>query len=113
MRRLLGVLRAEPEAHSEALAPQPGTEQLDALIAQVVRAGLPAHLSVHGAPRPVDGTIDVTVYRLAQEALTNVLKHAGAVSRVDVVLGYGDDAIELLVRDDGLGSRAASDGRGH
>jgi len=111
MRRLLGVLRAEgPDG--PALAPQPGTEQLDALVAQVARAGLPAALSVEGSPRQVPGTVDVTLYRVAQEALTNVLKHGRAVSRVDVVLRYCDHAVELTVRDDGRGAAAASDGRG-
>jgi signal transduction histidine kinase len=110
MRRLLGVLRAEEGG--TALAPQPGTAQLDALVGQVARAGLPARLARAGESRPLDGTIDVTLYRLAQEALTNVLKHAGEVSRVDVVLRYRDDAVELLVRDDGRGAPAA-DGAGH
>ena len=107
MRRLLGVLREE----GAALAPQPGTAELDALVEQVVRAGLPARLSVEGVPRPVGGTTGVTVYRLAQEALTNVLKHAGPVSRVDVLLRYDDAAIELRVRDDGRGG-PAGDGHG-
>lgn len=111
MRRLLGVLRAE-QAGGATLAPQPGTGQLNALIDQVARAGLPAQLSVHGVPRPLAGTLDVTLYRVAQEALTNVLKHGGAVSRVDVVLRYRDDAVELLVRDDGHGAQADSDSHG-
>jgi signal transduction histidine kinase len=113
MRRLLGVLRAEPADGAAALEPQPGAAQLEALVAQVARAGLPARLTVDGDPRPLVGTLDVTVYRLAQEALTNVLKHGGPVSRVDVSLRYRDDAVELLVRDDGRGARAAGDGRGH
>ena len=96
-----------------ALAPQPGTAGLEALVGQLARAGVPARLAVEGATRPLAGTIDVTLYRLAQEALTNVLKHAGEVSRVDVVLRYRDDAVELLVRDDGRGARAAGDGAGH
>jgi signal transduction histidine kinase len=61
MRRLLGVLRAEPGPNGAAMAPQPGTAQLDALTAQVARAGLPAHLSVDGAPRPLAPTLDVTI----------------------------------------------------
>ena len=73
---------------------------------------MPARLSREGRPRAVAGAVDLTVYRVAQEALTNVLKHAGPVSRVDVVLRYGDDAVELLVRDDGRGARAGGDGRG-
>jgi signal transduction histidine kinase len=111
MRRLLGVLRAEDGG--TALAPQPGTARLDALVGQVARAGLPARLAREGEARALDGTIDVTLYRLAQEALTNVLKHAGEVSRVDVVLRYRDDAVELQVRDDGRGARAAGDDAGH
>ncbi len=109
MRRLLGVLRSDPEA---GLAPQPGAAQLDALVEQLVRAGLPARLSVEGTPRPLDAALDLTVYRLAQEGLTNVLKHAGPVSRVEVVLRYRGDAVELLLRDDGRGARAEGDGRG-
>jgi signal transduction histidine kinase len=109
MRRLLGVLRTEPPDR----APQPGTAQLDALVAQVVRAGVPAQLAVEGRPQPIAAEVDVTVYRLAQEALTNVLKHAGRVEHVDVVLRYRDDAVELLVRDDGTAGPALVDGGGH
>jgi signal transduction histidine kinase len=112
MRRLLGVLRTE-SPDGAALAPQPGTGQLEALVEQVVRAGLPAGLSVEGRPRALAAEVDVTVYRLAQEALTNVLKHAGPVERVDVVLRYGDEAVELLVRDDGGGARPGGPGGGH
>jgi signal transduction histidine kinase len=114
MRRLLGVLRAEPPGGT--LAPQPGTDQLEALVEQVVRAGLPAGLTVEGRPHPIAAELGVTVYRLAQEALTNVLKHAGPVERVDVVLRYRDEAVELLVRDDGGGAQAGDgngDGAGH
>jgi signal transduction histidine kinase len=110
MRRLLGVLRDE---RGPDMAPQPGAAQLGALLAQVVRAGLPATLSVQGEERPLERTVDVTLYRVVQEALTNVLKHAGDVTSVEVVLRYGEDAVELAVRDDGLGSRAPGDGGGH
>jgi signal transduction histidine kinase len=109
MRRLLGVLR---EGDAAALAPPPGVAQLDALVEQVARAGVPARLSREGRPRTVADAVDLTLYRLAQEALTNVLKHAGAVSRVDVVLRFRDDAVGLLVRDDGRGARTGGDGRG-
>jgi signal transduction histidine kinase len=110
MRRLLGVLRGDERAPD--MAPQPGAAELGALLAQVVRAGLPAALSVQGEERPLERTVDVTLYRVVQEALTNVLKHAGDVTRVEVVLRYGEDAVELVVRDDGLGSHALGDGRG-
>ncbi|HWK25594.1 MAG TPA: ATP-binding protein [Solirubrobacter sp.] len=114
MRRLLGVLREDARAPQTdaAFAPQPGTGQLGALVDQVARVGVPAHLSVDGAQRALPATVDVTVYRVAQEALTNVLKHAGTVTRVDVVLRYGRDAVELVVSDDGRGP-AAVNGRGH
>jgi len=111
MRRLLGVLRDEA-SNGGTLAPQPGTAQLPTLVDQVAQAGLPAVLSVEGEDRPLTSAIDVTVYRLAQEALTNVLKHAGEVSSVDVRLSYRDDAVELVVRDDGRGPRSVGDGRG-
>ena len=112
MRRLLGVLRSERE-DAPALTPQPGVAQLETLVGQVTRAGLPARLTVEGRPRPLDGPTDVTLYRVAQEALTNVLRHAGAVTRVDVVLRYHDDAVELLVADDGRSAVPAGDGQGH
>lgn len=111
MRRLLGILRADRDATE--LAPQPGTAELAALVSHVSRAGLPARLAVEGPARPLAGTIDVTLYRVAQEALTNVLRHAGAVTRVDVVLRYREAAVELLVSDDGCGAEAAADGQGH
>ena len=109
MRRLLGVLRSD---QGTGVAPSPGADQLESLVAQVARAGLPAELRVEGERRPLAGTVDVAVYRVAQEALTNVLKHAGDVSRVDVLLRYRDDAVELAVRDDGRAAPAAGDGRG-
>ena len=110
MRRLLGVLREHGPASRWRRSR--ARTQLDALVEQVARAGVPARLSREGRPRPVAEDVDLTVYRLAQEALTNVLKHAGPVSQVDVVLRYGDDAVELVVRDDGHGARAAGDGAG-
>jgi signal transduction histidine kinase len=109
MRRLLGVLRDQGDAE---LAPQPGAAQLDALVRQVARAGVPARLSREGSPRALASAVDLTLYRLAQEALTNVLKHAGTVSRVDVVVRYADDAVELVVRDDGRGAGRNGDDRG-
>jgi signal transduction histidine kinase len=113
MRRLLGVLRTDEGPDDAALGPQPGVAQLGALVAQMAHAGLPARLSVEGEPQPLGPALDLTVYRLAQEALTNVLKHAGTVSEIDVVLRYGDGSIELRVRDDGRGAGAPGDGRGH
>jgi signal transduction histidine kinase len=109
MRRLLGVLRADD---GEGRAPQPGAAQLAALVDQVARAGVPARLAIEGRMRPLAEPVGLTVYRLTQEGLTNVLKHAGEVSRVDVVLAYRDDAVELTLRDDGRGPEATGDGLG-
>jgi signal transduction histidine kinase len=86
MRRLLGVLRGgEDEAGTRA--PQPGLSQLDALVAQVRSAGLPVEVSVEGEPAPLTPGADLTAYRVVQEALTNVLRHAGA-ARAHVGIRY-------------------------
>lgn len=113
MRRMLGVLR-EDEPGSDA--PQPGIAQLDALVAQSRTAGLPVELTVTGEQAVVSAGLGLTVYRLVQEALTNVRKHAGpAVTRVDVMLMYRPDEVEVRVTDDGTGSAgdARSGAGGH
>ena len=98
MRRLLGVLRGGDDA--EALAPQPGMAQIDALVAQVRSAGLPVDVRVEGEARPLAPGVDVAAYRVVQEALTNVLRHAGA-ARARVAIRYGADALELHVTNTG------------
>ncbi len=100
LRRLLGMLRTDDS--EAALAPQPGLEQVDALAAQVREAGLAVELCVHGARDGIPAGVDLAAYRIVQEALTNVLKHAAA-SRAAVRIGYRPDAIELEVLDDGHG----------
>jgi signal transduction histidine kinase len=97
-RRLLGVLRAPDE--ETGLAPQPGISDLDALAASVQAAGLPVHLVIDGDLAALPATVDVSVYRIVQEALTNVLKHAGP-ARADVTIGCGQDAVTIEVADDG------------
>ena len=110
LRRLLGVLRTD---HSEAaLAPQPGLDQVGALAAQVREAGLAVELRVDGARDGIPAGVDLAAYRIVQEALTNVLKHATA-SHAAVHVGYRPDAIELQVLDDGHGPIGAGhDGAG-
>jgi signal transduction histidine kinase len=109
MRRLLGVLREGRDGVGAPRAPQPGAAQLEELVGQVARAGLPVRLTVQGSERSLASAVDITLYRVAQEALTNVLKHADAVSRVDVVVRYLDEAVELRVHDDGRDRRTAGD----
>jgi signal transduction histidine kinase len=109
MRRLLGAMRQDGQRL--ALTPQPGLDNLDALVADVVRAGLPVQVHVEGARGPLPRAVDLSAYRIVQEALTNVLKHAHA-SSADVMICYGPDALEIAVRDDGRGATSV-DGVGH
>ena len=111
-RRLLGVLH-DPEEQT-GLAPQPGIGDLDALAASVQAAGLPVHLVIDGDLAALPATVDVSVYRIVQEALTNVLKHAGP-ARADVTIDCGLDAVTIEVTDDGTeesGHQAPGGGHG-
>jgi signal transduction histidine kinase len=102
MRRLLGMLRKEDE--ELALAPLPSLDHLDSLVAHVREAGLPVELHVEGARRTLPAGVDISAYRIVQEALTNALRHAGP-ARARVVVRYGEDEVELEVADDGHGSQ--------
>ncbi len=108
MRRLLELLR--PEDEGAGLVPQPGLDQLGALVTQVREAGLDVDLRVEGERRAVPAGVDLSAFRIVQEALTNVLKHAGP-ARAAVTLRYRPGEIELEVVDDGAAAR--STGRGH
>jgi signal transduction histidine kinase len=103
LRRLLGVLRVDHTADSDTdLRPQPGLATLDELVDRTRGAGLPVELVVTGEPRPLPAGPDLCAYRIAQESLTNVLKHAGPASaRID--LSYGTEVVALTVTDDGSG----------
>lgn len=98
-RRLLGVLRAGPSP--VPYAPQPSVGQLAELIDGMRDTGLPVRLVVTGDVRPVPAGMELTVYRIVQEALTNVLKHGRAVTAVAVTLEYAADGLALAVVDDG------------
>jgi signal transduction histidine kinase len=98
LRSLLGVLADEDEG--AGLAPQPGIGQLQGLLDRVRQAGLPADLEVQGQPRSVTANLDVTVYRIVQEALTNALRYAGR-SRTLVNLTYEPEQIRVEILDDG------------
>ena len=109
MRRLLGMLRRDDE--EIALAPQPSLRYLDALAAQVREAGLPVDLSVEGEPTELPPGVDLSAYRIVQEALTNALKHAGPAT-ARVVVRYRENDLELEIADTGAGA-STSDGEGH
>jgi signal transduction histidine kinase len=109
MRRLLGMLRASDE--QLALAPQPSLKELDRLVEQVQAAGLPVQVVIEGEPRELPPGVDLSAYRIVQEALTNALKHAGP-ARARVLLRYDADELELEIADDGAGS-GDGPGSGH
>jgi signal transduction histidine kinase len=98
LRRLLGLLRRTDEPPS--LAPQPSLADLETLVRPVRDAGVEVHVEEHGAPFDLPPAVDLTAYRIVQEALTNVLKHAAA-RHVDVLIGYYRNHVELTVHDDG------------
>jgi signal transduction histidine kinase len=100
LNRLLGVLRKEPG--QPELSPQPGLEQIDSLLKAANDAGLEVALKTTGAQRPLPAALDLTAYRIVQEAITNALKHAHA-SRLEVRVAYLPDALELIIRDNGEG----------
>ena len=101
MRRLLGVLR-EP-ADGPGLTPRPSLARLDDLRAHLAGAGLPVDVTVEGEPHELPPGLDVSAYRIVQEALTNALKHAGP-AHAHVIVRYAPDDLELEVLDDGKGT---------
>jgi signal transduction histidine kinase len=88
--------------------PSRGLGQLDALLEQVRAAGLPVELAVEGGPAELPPGVDLSAYRIVQEALTNALKHAGP-AQARVTVRYGQDELELEIADDGAGT---GDGKG-
>jgi signal transduction histidine kinase len=108
MERMLGMLRGT-EASDESLSPQPGLSDVDTLAARVSEAGLPVDVTIEGAPVALPASIDLSAYRIIQEALTNALKHAGP-ARAGVHIRYLSDSLELEIVDDGHG--ASRDGVG-
>ncbi|MFJ7205370.1 sensor histidine kinase [Streptomyces sp. NPDC098789] len=119
MRRLLGVLRTGEPQESEDYVPQPDVEQIEVLVEQVRTAGLTVDFKVEGAPRPLPTGVELTAYRIVQEALTNTRKHGGPDASASVRLVYFDDGLGLLVEDTGRGAAhelyedGGADGAGH
>jgi len=99
MRRMLGMLRSSDGGGPGALTPAPGLGDLDALVADVVRSGVTVEVRVEGDRGPVPAGADLAAYRIVQEALTNVIKHAGRV-RATVVVRYSSDAVAVEVDND-------------
>jgi len=93
------------------MAPLPSLSHLDLLAEQVSGAVLPVELRVEGEPTPLPPGVDLSAYRIVQEALTNAVKHANA-DRAEVVVRYGNGTVELVVSDDGRGNGDGG-GSGH
>lgn len=109
LRRLLGILRSDGDPMGTA--PQPGVGDLTQLVAQVRATGVDVDLDVSGTTRPLSPAVDLSAYRVVQEALTNVVKHSQG-SRAHVHIDYGGDSITIVVRDDGRGAATAANGKG-
>ncbi|MDT9689627.1 sensor histidine kinase [Streptomyces sp. P9(2023)] len=119
MRRLLGILRTGEHKEVGEYVPQPDVEQIEDLVEQVRSAGLTVDFRIEGTPRPLPSGVELTAYRIVQEALTNTRKHGGPDVGASVRLVYFDDGLGLLVEDDGRGAThemyedGGADGRGH
>jgi signal transduction histidine kinase len=115
MHRLLGFLRREDDdgaqLNGRAAAPQPGLARLDELAESLRRAGLTVTVDVAAIDGPVPASIDLSAYRIVQEALTNALKYAGP-ARACVVVHFAPGSLTLEIDDDGVGSSATGNG-GH
>ena len=109
MRRLVGMLRSDA---ADPLTPQPGLGDLALLVEQVREAGLPVDLQIEGERRSLPVGIELSAYRIVQEALTNALKHAGN-AHATVQVRYGAESLELEIVDDGAGSPLLSTSGGH
>jgi signal transduction histidine kinase len=109
MRAMLGVLRTDERA--AGLAPQPGIEDLGALIERIRAAGLPVDLVVEGTTFPLGAATELTAYRIVQEALTNTLRHAAAAGAT-VTISYCQPQVRIRVADDGTGEPSDAR-RGH
>ncbi|MCK1821815.1 sensor histidine kinase [Streptomyces sp. XM83C] len=119
MRRLLGVLRTGEHQEAGEYVPQPDVRQIEDLVEQCRGSGLPVDFKIEGTPRPLPSGVELTAYRIVQEALTNTRKHGGPNAGASVRLVYFDDGLGLLVEDDGKGAphelyeEGGFDGQGH
>jgi signal transduction histidine kinase len=109
MKRLVGMLREQDD--ELGLAPQPGVADVERLVAQMAEAGLDVRLHVEGEPRPLPIGVDLSAYRVVQEALTNALKHGNGAAAT-VTLRYEPDALAVEIADDGRSARLGDGGHG-
>jgi signal transduction histidine kinase len=109
MHRTLKLLRGDEAAE---LAPQPGLGELAGPARAHAQRGVGIELTVEGEPRPARQSVDLSAYRIVQEALTNVVKHAGR-AHTTVTLGYRPDALELTIADSGNGAPSTASAGGH
>jgi signal transduction histidine kinase len=114
LRRMLGVLRGSGDAEA-SLAPQPGIADIETAVAHSSTAGVPTELLVDGRRRPLSPGIELAAYRIVQEALTNVRKHAGRAASATVRISYEPRSLTVEVTDDGRGavSSLSTAGSGH
>lgn len=112
VRRVLGSVRGEDELLSDEHSPQPDASQLPSLITGFRQAGLPAQMTVHGRP-PADRVLGLTVYRIVQESLTNVLRHGSHTRSVEVTITWSEADVTVLIEDESaLAPVSLSPGRG-
>lgn len=110
LRSLLGLLRTDSSSPAPT-APLPGLEQVAELVDGIPTSALDVDLSVDGVPRPLPPAVDLSAYRIVQEGITNVIKHAGA-TRAHVVIRYEPQRLALSVTDDGRSATTSVPGRG-
>lgn len=111
VKTILGILRTDTPPEEQPRDPRGGLDRLTELLDTAERAGLQVELCVTGAPRPLPVAVDLAAYRIIQEALTNVLRHAQAHS-VWLALDHEPARLRIRIRDDGS-TAGATDGRGH
>ena len=111
MRRLLDLVRRDPTDDPD-LAPRVGVDSLPDLIDRVRAAGTPVTFTIDGAPVPLPASMDLSAYRIAQEALTNTIKHAGSGARAALRLDFQSDGLVIEASDDGVGGAVPPDGDG-
>jgi signal transduction histidine kinase len=110
LRHVMGLLSASDDERPDGLEPQPGLEQLDALVDRVRAAGVTVNVAMSPPPGPLPPGVDLTAYRVVQEALTNTIKHASGAT-ASVTIGYDGDQVEIEVTDTG-GEQGAGSGTG-